>query len=83
MLLYRRNLAVIVDALKENEVTNATQLADCSFEGLELPGNFREGKKTLIRGAIKQAVSLAATGTKAPQEEGEVEGSQFCSASIF
>ena len=69
-----RNLNVVVGAFNLNEITNAKQVADCSFDGLELPGNFREGKKALVRGAIKEAVSLAAVGTKLSPEDGEVNG---------
>ena len=58
----------------ENEVTSIEQVANVKFEGLVLPNTFKEGKKAIIRGAIKKASSEAVSSSSetATKEEGEV-----------
>ena len=69
-----RNLKVVVEVFRENEILTTEAVAESSFEELELPVEFKTGKKALIRAAIKKAGELAASTRKAPTEESEVNG---------
>ena len=69
-----RNLKIVVEVFMENEILTTEAVAESSFEELELPVDFKAGKKALIRAAIKKAGELAASTRKAPTEEGEVNG---------